>query len=236
MKRLVTLLLCLCMFFPIFAGCELIVVPKDGVDVKDGEWSGGGNSKGSDGFTYGKNFMDQNLRGDYSITYELTSSDSDERYVTTFAQTSKGRYISYGDGDVLYIMNSDNKYEMYSRNWEGIFEKDEYTNAMTEEELEENFMYIAATAMIKGYMMQYSDNIAGLKKSGSAKVAGRDCDKYTFGLSLFGVSMKYEYYIDKATGVCLKWYWDAAAGGQSEGYSFECIEFKTSGVTLPNYR
>ena len=197
--------------------------------------TGGGNTTDADNnsaFEYGngKDYITEHLKGDYSITYKYTVSGSPESLVATSTRTSEGYYYNYGGMEALFIKNGD-KYDTYQGSAEDGFVKVDFIDPVTQKELEDEMAF----NLVFGFMNQYADNTSNMKKSGTATVADRDCDKYTFSYSGIGGAVKYSYYIDKETGVCLKWNYDAAAGGQTAALTFECTEFKTSGVSLPNY-
>ena len=86
------------------------------------------------------------------------------------------------------------------------------------------------------YMTEYAGHGSSLQKSGSDTIAGRSCDKYTMDYTHPSAKYKYTYYIDKATGVGLKFTMDLTSAGEKMGYEYEATKFQTTGVTLPSYR
>ena len=203
---------------------------------------GGGNNSsgnsvnkngGGEKFEYGQDYIAQNLKGDYSITYKYSISGQDD-LIMTHTKTSAGYYYNYMGMEGLFVKNGD-KYDTYQGSAETGFTKVDFMDPLTEEEVKNDSMYSLVYGMIDGFMIQYGNDTSGMKKDGTATVAGRNCEKYTFQIAGMGAAYKYSYYIDKATGVCLKWDYDVAAGGQAASMTFECTEFKTSGVTLPSY-
>ena len=194
--------------------------------------SGNGNSGGSsssDKFEYGNgtDYIANNLKGDYSITYKYSSSGDDFLEITC-ARTSSGYYYKYAELEVLYIKNG-SKYDTYYNITGNGFTKVTWIDPKTEDDVKSEFMFIT------GFMTHYGSNASDMTKIGSETVAGRNCDKYKYAWSYLGSSVQYTYCIDKATGVCLKYTYDVASGGQSGNLSFECTAFKTSGITLPSY-
>ncbi|MCL2706789.1 MAG: hypothetical protein FWE97_01285 [Dehalococcoidia bacterium] len=190
---------------------------------------GGGNgSGGGDRFEYGNgaDYIANNLKGDYSITYRYSISGADSLELTCI-RTSDGYYYDYGGSGVLYI-KSGAKYDTYYGSADGGFIKVDFIEPMTEDQVKAQFIFI-------GWMSHYGSYASDMVKDGSETVAGRSCDRYKYTWSYFGSSVKYTYCIDKATGVCLKYAYDVASGGQSGSLTFECIEFKTNGVKLPAY-
>lgn len=126
----------------------------------------------------------------------------------------------------MYIKNGD-KFDTYYNSGDG-FEKVNLVAPLTEDEVIDNLFFI-------DMMWQYGDLSSDMKKDGSETIAGRSCDKFSYQYVGIGAALKYVVCIDKQTDVCLKWTYDIASAGGSGGFSFECTEFKTSGVTLPSY-
>lgn len=190
----------------------------------------GGGKSGK--FDYDKNYITDNLKGDYSITYKMTyysNGKETDSYNVKNVRTADGYYISLNDSSTnyLYIKNGD-LYDYYYGNPEDGFQK--LGNIQyTKEEID------AQSSAFLGYMTFYSSNSSNLKRNGSKTIAGRKCEKYTYSAKVLGYSVKHEYYIDKDTGVCMKYFFEAGGKGEKSGYDFECVEFKTSGVSLPSY-
>ena len=197
---------------------------------------GGGGGKDDDKFEYGNgaDFIAKNLKGDYSITYRYSySSDSSNALVMTYTKTSNGIYYSYNGIEGLYVKNG-SKYDIYQKDEEdGVFRKVDFMDPITQAELENDPYYSLTFLFLEGFMSQYGSFASGMKKTGSETVAGRNCDKYTYSFSGGGMAYKYTTLIDKTTGVCLKWQVEGSVYGQTSNVTFECTEFKTSGVTLP---
>lgn len=186
---------------------------------------------GTEKFEYGTDYINSKLAGDYSISYKVSSTESKEEtltYTTTMIHTSAGYYLSMGgDSQLLFIKNGDS-YDMYMYDSENGFEKVDGMTLSEDEVKTQTFAF-------SGYMTSYAQFEDSLKKVGSQTIAGRSCDAYAFDYSGLGVAMKYEYCIDKATGVCMKFQISASTSEGSGQYTFECTEFLTSGVSLPAY-
>lgn len=73
-----------------------------------------------------------------------------------------------------------------------------------------------------------------LKKSGSTKIAGRDCDLYKYSINLLIEKVEYTLAVDKETGATMKFDLGANIMGESGRTGFEITTFKTSGVTAPD--
>ncbi len=182
-------------------------------------------------FDYSDTYLADHLQGDYSITYRFTYyTEGEDTLVQTItcARAGDGYYIKMGEeSTILYIKNGE-KYDMYVGDPNGNLTKIEGMVA-TEEEVQ------AATLPFLGYMGAYAEYDDALHKSGDATVAGRSCEQYTYEGAYLDTSARYDYYIDKETGACLKFFMAVSDNNIKGSYEFECTEFKTSGVSLPNY-
>ena len=199
-------------------------------ESQGGSQSGGQSESGKtqEEFEYGngKDYINMHLTGDYSITFRIYTSSSEEYSDLVFMRTSEGYYIDTITNKVMYIKNGDT-YDTYLSGNDGFYLVD-FLEPKTEEEVEKT------NSMVYSYMTQY-DGASGLNKTGSETVAGRSCDVYKGGAVGFGMAIGASYYIDKETGVCMKFTYDVATEGGMGSMTFECVEFKTSGVKLPAY-
>lgn len=169
-----------------------------------------GSTEGAS-FDYTGDFIDDHLNGDYSITYKMLSSETgaeNSSYEVKMMRTSEGYYAMLGkDTEMMYIKNKD-KYDMYIGDSENGFEK------MPEISLSEHEVK-AQTQAFLGYMSAYSQFEESLKSTGSVTIAGRSCKKYSYDYNILGNKAKAEYCIDKETGVCMKYFIEGSAGGES---------------------
>jgi len=190
--------------------------------------SNSNNSGSGDVFEYGQEYINNNLK-DYWLEYTITSYENGNTDSATMEvrKTEQGYYWAVDGSSMLFIKNGD-KYDMY-------MESDgSYVNSGVQQEKD------AVEGMMSGittYMMGYAGYSSELKKSGTEVIAGRTCDKYIMEYSYPGYNYKYNYiyYIDKETGVGLKFTMDIVSGSEKVGYEFEATKFETSGVTLPSY-
>ena len=82
-------------------------------------------------------------------------------------------------------------------------------------------------------MVWSSDYTIVSVRTGSETFLGRDCAKFVYEANSSDINRKTEYWIDKATGACLKHIDDLQT---TDGYvktSWACTEFKIGGVSLP---
>lgn len=167
---------------------------------------------------------EHNYTGDYAITYRFTNSDSGGDSTQVYMHNAQGYYMSFGEAgsqggyEALYIKNGD-AYDAYM-NMAGTG----FTSAgasMPRDEVEKGFIFLSTKSAVK--------DIGIMKRDGSETVAGRSCEKYTAAVTTPEASGKVSYSFDKQTGVLLKWTTESTEGSMV----YECTEFKTSGVTLP---
>ena len=234
MKKILTLGLALILIVSLLTACFVRSnpsnVPPPSSGGNNNSSSGNSGSSDKDDFQYGngKDYISENLKGDFSISYEVSGSSSDDVYKVTYARTSEGYYIDFPGmdmGPMLYIKNGD-KYDLYLKN-EDVFEIIDFLDPVEEEQVQ--------APMLGGFMTSYG-NLSGFERDGSETIAGRDCERFVLSGAGFGAAVRQIYCIDKATGVCMKFSMDAAMEGQSGNVTFECTEFKTSGVKLPDYK
>ncbi|MCL2434466.1 MAG: hypothetical protein FWD16_08135 [Clostridia bacterium] len=205
-----------------------------------GSLGGGGGGSGGE-FKYSKEFVAQNLTGDYSITYKTTNYENGQAGDPTFSttvRTSNGYYYETADKDgnksgILYVLHDD-KYVMYQGSIEEGFTKPEnleYTLQLTQEEIENGYSGFG----LFNFMTNYSDWSSMMKADGTETIAGRKCDKFRAGISFMGAGIQNLYSVDQQTGICMRYALAATAKGESGAYEFECTDFQIGGVKLPAY-
>ena len=195
-----------------------------------GTTTNSGNNTAGESFEYGQNYIDNHLKGDYWIAYNLTTYENGESDSSTIEikKTDAGYYFSQNGSEGLFIKNGD-KYDMYNGS-DGEYTKSEYM------QYDKDYVELMMNAYTM-YMTSYVGYANALSKSGTDTIAGRDCDVYKMDYNhpMYNYQYKYTYYIDKDTGVGLKFSMDLSGSGQKMGVEFEATKFQTSGVSLPNY-
>ena len=183
-------------------------------------------------FKYGRaeDYIKSHLTGDYSITYSYSTSETDELLKSVVTRTAEGYYMSMMGMERLFIKNGDT-YDMYYPNGEEGFKKVDFLDPITEEEIEKELYGMGS----QNFMRQYDLASSDLEEEGTEMIAGRNCDKYSSKEANVAFAYKYTYWIDQETGVCMKFTFDMAAKNMFGGMSFECTEFKTSDVKLPEH-
>jgi len=174
----------------------------------------------------------------YRIQYRLTAESTGED-----AENTTDTLTLAAKNDVYYIKNSNVEeayYDLSNNDYASVYTKGENGWTLTIRAYDDNYTKADAKeafTAFESYFVMYATLDEGLEKS-SATVAGRACDKYSWGVSmnfLVNVSAKSECCIDKETGICLKWAASASASGigvdsGSGSANFECTEF-TIGFT-----
>ena len=195
-----------------------------------GSSSSSGKTDNESEFNIGQDEIKSRITGDFAITYTVYTSASDNSAGMTFIRTSEGYYFDMKDYKYLYIKNDemDDMYDVYFPSDEGFFKVDF---------LEPQPESAAASAFGALYdLMTTHSGKRDLNKDGDEIVAGRSCDRYKESAVGLGVAFGGTYYIDKETGACLKFQYDMAMEGGMGSATFECTEYLTSGVKLPDYK
>ena len=96
----------------------------------------------------------------------------------------------------------------------------------TREQLEMEYFDLRETLI--SYLCLYT-TFSGLPlRESETVVAGRECDEYTFGLSLFGFGVESHFSVDRETGICLSGEFGAALGDEGDmNVTFVCKDFST---------
>lgn len=229
MKKTLFLVLALMLLLSV-AGCGSKKPANDpGNNSGNNNNSNNNNNNNEESFKYTKDYINNVLKGDYSITYRYTTTTGGGGSIElTSIHTSEGYCLKAAGTETLYIKNDAGTYDMYTGAG-GKFVKIPM-DPLTEADVQSmSFAY---------NFMQKAAATKGLTKAGSETVAGRDCEKYTQTATGYGSTFTAVFYVDKATGICMKFSYDvdSANEGQSFDLTFECLEFKTSGVTFPKYK
>ena len=183
-----------------------------------------------DEFKYGKSgdYVANHLPESFSITYRVSQGKEDEFYEMSYTRTPEGHYLNFMTLNTLYIKNGDT-YDTYFV-VDDNFQKLDFMDPKSEKDV------LSEMDIVYKPMSEYS-TWSNLNKEGDETVAGRSCERYKSSASAMGVAAYgVNFYIDKETGICLKYTIDIAAGGSLSNMTFECTEFKTSGVSLPDYK
>lgn len=162
-------------------------------------------------FKYNPEYVDEHMPESYSITYVFEHGR--EKDIHTLTVTPEGCYKVYNDTEQLYIKNSSGTYNSYHKEDNGVFKK---INIEHDAETID-----AWTGSIEQFTLAYKFGPQDYELIGKEKVAGVECEVYE------DVSGK--YYIEPNTGICLK------NNDEISSYNFECTEFKTESITLPEH-
>lgn len=221
MKKLFVLILSVILMLSLTA-CDLTAI------------FGGGEGVTMD-YDYEK--MEENLRtmreedGIYiemsTVNIETGETPTAEKII--YAQTPNAFYYC-GDGTEMMVDFSDEtKAVTYTKQEDGkwLMTETVYEDAgITKEQMEESCSLY--TVALFGYLGNYKMFEGAPMKKSSEKVAGRDCDKFTYSVGLFGYGIEYTFCIDIETGMCLSWKLGASAGAEGSGSTeFTCKKFET---------
>jgi len=197
------------------------------------ETSGSVNETVDEAFEFSKSFIENKLTGNYKIVYNVatyTNGESDSATLELIWTPEGFYFASKGEG-MLFIKDGDS-YKMQVADGDG-----GYFDVGVNYPIETAEAFAIA---LTNSMAAYADyaEMSGFERDGSENIAGRDCARYSYKRVYPGVAYAYDYkyWIDKDTGVCLKVKFDVDGQGEKIGYEFECLEFQTSGVSLPSFK
>ncbi|MEA4832911.1 MAG: hypothetical protein VB118_09905 [Oscillospiraceae bacterium] len=255
MKKLLAALLCITIVL-MFAGCSALKIDFGGGKTKDNDDQNGvltnenthqdnGEATYQDGeedtlqngendedseFAYNNEYISDHLGSDYSVTYNFTYYENNEETGTAVVSIKKnetGYYYELNDGGEFMYLKEGDGYVLCTKDEEtGKFSKLEGIT-LTEDEVKNS------AEAVFSFMSYYQDYEDDLSSKGTDTVCGRTCDKYVLNAADWGVSSTIEFYIDKDTGVCLKYSVEASANGERGGFDYVCTEFSLANVVLP---
>ncbi len=173
-------------------------------------------------FKYTKEYVAENLPMTYSITYN--SSESGEPEVCSLTVAEQGYFSINHGNEELYILNENGTYYSCHKNDNGIF---------TPVPIERPKDTVEAwTGSVTNLFTRYQYGPQNYHLIGSEVVAGIECEVYSNFLNTANAGLsEYQdvYYIEPDTGICMKY-----ENGRHE-HEFECTEFKTENITLPEH-
>ena len=222
MKKLFVLLLAACMLLSL-AACEFgKQEEKSGDEVM---------------MEYDQAEMQQNLeklKNDKGVLIEMTvtSTETGEQTQTatiTYAESKDAFYYKNDTDEIMFDFSNPDKCVTYEKNAEGTWEKYDTVYAesgITREQMEQAAS--AYTVVLTEYLGNYSQFAGQMMKVTPAKIAGRDCDQFTYSMMIMGYGMEYTFCVDRETGMCLQWEMKASAGEQGAAAAeFTCSRFET---------
>lgn len=229
MKKLIIFILCISMSLMLIGCFDFKKItdksePQESIDNNTNE------DTDESEFVYNPEYISDHLGNEYSIAYDITlyeNSKESKKVTVLIKKNESGYYFKMGDEDEIMYQKDGDAYAICLKDDEtGSFSKVEGMT-MTEDTIK------ATAGMFLSYMSYYQSYIDDLVSDGSATVCGRSCDKYIMNYSGLGVSQNIEYYIDKETGVCMKYSYDLGVSEDFSGFDFECVEFSLEDVELP---
>ncbi len=188
--------------------------------------------------------MEENLtqlKEDKGLLIEMTvvsteTGEKPESESITYAENANAFYYS-GDGtEIMFDFSDESKCVTYEKQSDGTWTKYDTVYAdsgITREQMEASASLY--TVALTGYLGNYSQFAGQMMKVTSDKVAGRDCDKFTYSMMFMGFGVEYNFSVDKETGMCLKWEMSAAAGMEgSASVEYTCTKFESPyTITFP---
>ncbi len=162
-------------------------------------------------------------------TVNIETGETPTAAKIVYAETPNAFYYN-GDGNELIVdFSDDTKAVTYTKQEDGKWLMTETVyeeSGITREQMEESCSFY--TIALFGYLGNYKMFEGAPMKKSSEKIAGRECDKFTYSVGLFGYGLEYTFCIDIETGMCLSWKLGASAGAEGSGSTeFTCQKFET---------
>ena len=179
--------------------------------------------------------------GDYEICSKCKTVDDDEVSETTWVVGTKGDTIwaSTNESGLAYKTVDDTVY-CYSLSTEDNITTYTYDCSLPASTDIQSSLNAVKLAMTNWFYFAYAYD-GQLTKVGPATVAGRPCTHYTYSDTAVVpgayAAVKYDIYIDNATGLNLKVKWEAKTSSGNGSFGFEVTSFKTGDdVTAPTLK
>ena len=181
------------------------------------------------------------LKNEKGILIEMTvtsteTGEAPEVGTITYAENKDAFYFKSEEDEIMFDFSNPDKCVTYEKNTDGTWEK--YDTVYAESGITREQMEASAslyTMALTGYLGNYSQFAGQMMTVTSDKVAGRNCDKFTYSMMFMGVGVEYTFCVDKETGMCLEWKMKAAAGMEgSATVEYTCTRFETPyTITFP---
>ncbi len=164
------------------------------------------------------------------------TGEKPESETLAYAENADAFYYSGGGTEIMFDFSDETKCVTYEKQKDGTWTKYDTVYAdsgITREQMEASTSLY--TVALTGYLGNYAQFAGQMMKVTSDKVAGRDCDKFTYSMMFMGYGMEYNFSVDKETGMCLKWEMSAAAGVEgSATMEYTCTKFESPySITFP---
>ena len=169
-------------------------------------------------------------KGDYDIVVDVVSIGDEAMSMEMGKKGNTYWFVIMNGIGYAYKLNDDNcdfylgtKSDSSTMTWM-------YMGSESSDAVDDNWQYFDSSLFYAGELP------ADLKKSGSAKIAGRPCTKYTWSESASAggnsASAQETIYIDNETGICMKLEASDTVNGVSESGSFEVTKFLTGNAVV----
>jgi len=242
MKKKILLIAALMLLATAFAGCDLL-----GGNLGDGLFNQTGGDDSMTEYGNAKTYVNGLFEGSFAVTFKLTEYTSGQASTPKFVRTVRtadGYWIVTSDSKEVNAAGTSDDPDAEGK----LFKKsgtryDEYTFITTGKTFSkdsgdksaETVETIAKNNL--AYFSNYVDVTTTGKKGSDETIAGRSCATYTSGMNILGMAgMTNTYWIDKSTGVCMKYTFTTTANNEKSGTEIECVEFTVADtITLPDY-
>ncbi len=187
--------------------------------VTDDDSDNDDNTKKSDGAN-----LEYKIPEQYKITYKFTDTDGYESF-SSYTKTDKG--LQFGDQIIYNYTDRIIGFFEYDRDENSVELNNLYTDTTILKALEVSFV---STLNFYGAYKNSKEFV----KVGTEQIANRECSKYEYKLTTYGVELILDFWVDNEYEICMKFY-EYAAESKEVAYAqtFEVTEFKTSDVNLP---
>lgn len=172
-------------------------------------------------------YIPLHLPEQYSITYEIESSEGVIRTIKKMKDADGNIYFRSGEDELLFLVDGDN-FILYRPDEKGGFSADDqdalYNDTYVETATEE-FMEYAGKSQ--------KQFIPGMESTDEQMISGRDCDVYRIETGAGNFLVTYQFYVDEETGICLGWEEGKEISGhelEADGEVFRCTEFLTENI------
>ncbi len=169
--------------------------------------------------------LSEDLPKEFKISYTVAMANAEAFF--SVIKTQNGILIA-SDAEEILLINAVDGYDVYLK------DGGKFLLSPTSRPLATGY----ANEFLKefeGICLAHRKYENSLEKTITASVCGRECDVYVFEKNADDAYCKYEYYVDKETGICLKYTLDGKDAATQGKCEFVCTEFETNGISLPQY-
>lgn len=166
----------------------------------------------------------------YAITIRLTTDGESEDI--TFAKKGFVYYVKDRDGKETYYDLGTDALQSYTKTadvaewtFKSIKYSDKYTKIDARNDLDltmDNYCNYLVYYAIKDIGMR-----TGFTSRTEEQINGRDCYKYNQKTEDKGIKVEHTYWIEKDSGICVRYALDTKVDGKTTSFSVECVDYTT---------